>query len=336
MPTHLLGATVQLHDLVRLRAECGPWRHRARRTATTAGAQRTSRRGRGLEIEEIRAYQPSDDARDIDWRVTARKGRAHTKVYREEREQPVLFALDLRPPMAFGSRDRFKSVAVAELFALQAWAALADEDRVGAVIASAGGILSIAPQRGEAAVLRLLAQVAQVASTTAEAQRSSAADSATGARTAGASTALPSIDMLLTALARNLRAGHRSVVISDFHDITEATSQRLQQLGRLGDSQCTLVFDRMEEALPPPGSYTLLGADGHTRLTLNSADAGIRARYAERMAARRMQLAALARYPRMRVDELCVDEPATKVLRRSDAPPPAHTAAAAPADRLRG
>ena len=332
MSSHLLGASVQLRDLVQLRAECGPWRRRAYRTAAPGGMQRTSRRGRGLEIEEIRAYQHGDDARDIDWRVTARKGRAHTKVYREQREQPVLFALDLRSPMAFGSRDRFKSVAVAELFALQAWAALADEDRVGAVIASPAGIQNFAPQRSESAVLRLLAQVVRLTG-------AAAADAATPTTGDHGTSVAASLDALLAALSQHVRAGHRCVVISDFYDINAAATQRLQHIARLGETTCVLVYDRLEEALPPPGNYALLAADGHARLTLNSADGGLRTRYAERMAQRREQLAALGRRSRVRIDELCVDEPVAKLLTRGNvrtADPYRNTAARLPSAQQEG
>ena len=96
---------------------------------------------------------------------------------------------------------------------------------------------------------------------------------------------------------------------------------------------------KLEEALPPPGNSRLLAADSQKRLTLNSADPGVRARYAARMLARRMQLAGLGRQPRLRVDELCVDEPAANVLTRRGALPgarPLFTPASLPADQPRG
>ncbi len=77
-----------------------------------------------MEFDEVRLYQPGDDARDIDWRVTARRGRPHTKVYREEREMPVMLLVDLGPGMFFGTRRQFKSALAARAAALCAWAAM--------------------------------------------------------------------------------------------------------------------------------------------------------------------------------------------------------------------
>src|SRR5690606_21478103 len=87
-----------------------------------------------LEFEEVRAYQAGDDIRSIDWRVTARSGRPYTKLFREERERPLLLAVDQRQAMFFGSRTCFKSALAAYLGALIAWAALAGGDRIGGVV----------------------------------------------------------------------------------------------------------------------------------------------------------------------------------------------------------
>ena len=75
------------------------------------GLHRSPFRGRGMEFDEVRAYHQGDDIRLIDWRVTARTGKAHTKLYREERDRPVLFLAEFRPRMHFGTRKAFKSVS---------------------------------------------------------------------------------------------------------------------------------------------------------------------------------------------------------------------------------
>jgi uncharacterized protein (DUF58 family) len=295
--THLLGTQVDLRDLLRLRGDAARFRRRARSTGAPGGSRRTRRHGRGLEFEEVRAYAPTDDARNIDWRVTARKGRPHTRVFREEREQPVLFGLDLRAPMAFGTRGRFKRVAAAELFALHAWAALADEDRVGAVIATPDGLLSFAPRRSESTVLQMLAAVAQAT------QRALPAT----AVPAGVHPVPPSLDAMLAALDHGARAGHRCMVISDFHDLTPAGTQRLRALARLGETACVLVFDPLEAELPPPGRYTLRSADGGPPLRLDTTDPELRARHRAAFAARRATLASLARQAGVSAHELPVD-----------------------------
>ena len=89
-----------------------------------------------MEFAEARPYQPGDNVRHIDWRVTARTMRTHTKLYREERERPVMLVLDQCRQMFFGSRKRLKSVQAARMAALMGWRALLRGDRVGAILFS--------------------------------------------------------------------------------------------------------------------------------------------------------------------------------------------------------
>ncbi len=91
-------------------------------------------KGRGMEFDEVRHYQNGDDIRAIDWRVTARTGITHTKVFREEVERPVLIATDLTSNMLFGSQLLFKSIQAAHLAALVAWHARSRGDRVGGIV----------------------------------------------------------------------------------------------------------------------------------------------------------------------------------------------------------
>ena len=95
---------------------------KARRAlANLAGAKLSYRRGRGVLVDEVRQHTAGDDVRAIDWRVTARSGEPHTKLFHEERERPVLIALDLRRTMRFGSRNCFKSVLAAHTASLLLW-----------------------------------------------------------------------------------------------------------------------------------------------------------------------------------------------------------------------
>ncbi|MEJ1402066.1 MAG: DUF58 domain-containing protein, partial [Candidatus Sedimenticola sp. (ex Thyasira tokunagai)] len=99
-----------LDELIRLRGNSRGLVLGAQRRSLSAqsGGYLSVYRGRGLEFDEVRAYQPGDDVRTIDWRVTARRGRTHTKLFREERERPVLLLADFHPGMYFGSRQQFK------------------------------------------------------------------------------------------------------------------------------------------------------------------------------------------------------------------------------------
>ncbi|GLQ30725.1 DUF58 domain-containing protein [Litoribrevibacter albus] len=99
-----------------------------------SGTHHSNQRGRGMEFIESRHYQPGDDIRSIDWRVTARTGKTHTKVFAEEREQPVFVLCDQSPYMFFGSQVRFKSVQATNIAALIAWSSLKQGDRFGGEI----------------------------------------------------------------------------------------------------------------------------------------------------------------------------------------------------------
>ena len=81
-----------------------------------AGQYHSAFKGRGIEFEEVRPYQPGDDVKSIDWRVTARTGHAYTKLFQEERERPVVILTDMRAMMQFGTRNRFKANLAAEVF----------------------------------------------------------------------------------------------------------------------------------------------------------------------------------------------------------------------------
>jgi len=129
---------------------------RAPARAQFLGAHRSVQRGRGLEFEEVRPYVAGDDARSIDWRVSARRGRLHTKLFREERERPVWLLVDLQPAMFFGSQVQLKSALAVRAAAVLAWTSAIHGDRVGAVIANGAETLCLPPRAREAGVLPIL------------------------------------------------------------------------------------------------------------------------------------------------------------------------------------
>ncbi|HVC00848.1 MAG TPA: DUF58 domain-containing protein [Steroidobacteraceae bacterium] len=131
-------------------------RIRGNARAQLLGSHRGAHRGRGLEFEEVRPYAAGDDSRSIDWRVTARRGRLHTKLFREERERPVWLLVDLQPGMFFGSRRQLKSALAVRAAAMLAWAAVGGGDRIGAVVANGAEIRCHAPRARESGVLPIL------------------------------------------------------------------------------------------------------------------------------------------------------------------------------------
>ena len=98
------------------------------------GLHQSRLRGRGMDFDQVRAYQSGDDARSIDWRVTARTGEVHTKVFHEERERPIFIMVEQSAHLFFASSGCFKSVLAAQIASLFAWAGLQHNDRVGGLV----------------------------------------------------------------------------------------------------------------------------------------------------------------------------------------------------------
>ena len=151
---------VALADLLRLRAAGEAVRLTAPRVRVAAsGGHLSPYKGRGVEFDESRLYQPGDDLRTIDWRVTARTGKPHTKVFREERNRPVFVWLDLRRPMLFATRGAYKGVRAAEIAALIAWSAVANGDRLGGLVFTETEHHELRPALGMRAALRLFQKI---------------------------------------------------------------------------------------------------------------------------------------------------------------------------------
>jgi len=257
------GATVDLQRLLALRfpARQIDVRRRSRALAQLAGRRRSNFRGRGLEFEEVRGYQAGDDILAIDWRVTARTGDAHTKLFHEERERPVLLLVDQRAAMRFGSRHCFKSVLAAELAALLAWSALHAGERIGALLVWDREHEELRPRNNRRSVLTLLASLAE--------REPHPEPAETGPGFA---------DMLLSA-RRIARPGSSLFLISDFRDATEeAAREQLFQLARHTEINALRVSDPLEETLPPPGSYRV--TDGRAHCELDTGIASLRQAFA--------------------------------------------------------
>jgi len=203
------------------------------------GTHRSRFRGRGMDYQESRHYQAGDDIRNMDWRVTARAGRPHVKLYEEERERPVVTLVDLGSGMFFGTRGAFKSVVAARLAALVGWAAVANHDRIGALLFN-GEHHELQPAGGRHAIMRLIRALAR------------AGDPATGLSRAAEPAALSAA---LTRLRRVARPGSLVFMISDFYSMDEETGRHLSRLRRHSDILACQVIDPLELAPPPAGHY---------------------------------------------------------------------------------
>jgi uncharacterized protein (DUF58 family) len=250
-------------------------------------------RGRGMEFDEARIYEPGDDIRNIDWRVTARTGRVHTKIFREERERPVFLWVDLRAPMFFATRGAYKAVIAARAASLVAWSAQQNGDRVGGLVFSGAEHREVKPQRGKPAVLHLINRLAGH-----PAWEQPAADGDPGAD-AGLDAALR--------LRRLARPGSLVFLLSDFRDFGEAAQRQLGRLAQHADVVLVFIHDPLETALPPPGRYRV--SDGANELVVDAGNPALAAAYAERFRAREEALLRLARRHRMMLVPCPTDRP---------------------------
>lgn len=147
---------------------------KARARAAMSGHRSSLIKGRGMEFAEVRHYQQGDDIRTIDWRVTARTGKAHTKLFVEERERPVLLLVDLKHSLYFGSTLLLQAVQAAHIAATLGWNAIQQGDRLGALIMADNLQRELKPRPRDSGILALISALTNVhnAQLTQEQQRS--------------------------------------------------------------------------------------------------------------------------------------------------------------------
>lgn len=238
------GVRPSSDELIRLRllARDLPLNQHHASKSVIVGCHRSQFRGRGMDYEESRCYQPGDDIRNMDWRVTARSGRAHVKVYQEERERPVVVMADFGPGMFFATQGAFKSIIATRAAALIAWAAVQNGDRIGALLYN-GKHHELRPTGGQRGALRLIRELVTAAdpakSPTVTAHNSSSFNDA------------------LSRLRRVARPGSLVFILSDFYQLDADSKQHLQLLRRHNDIVACQILDRLELQPPAPGRYPI-------------------------------------------------------------------------------
>ena len=267
---------VSLDDLIAMRLRARRFMRLATRVAGHRSATHGSRfRGRGVDYVESRGYQPGDDIRQMDWRVTARTGRPHTKVFQEEREQSILLIVDANPSMRFGTRVRFKSVQAARTAALLAWACVQSGDRIGALAFGPGFVGEVKPNGGPRGALRVL--------------RSLVEWDAIAARGDTTTT----LSQALQRARRIARPGSRVILLSDGFSADPAAEAPLSLLAEHCDVAAIILADPLEQAPPPPARYAVHGEAGN--VLLDFAAHRLRERWPQLFAERREALLAMLR-----------------------------------------
>lgn len=241
------------------------------------GAYVSHFRGRGMEFDESRPYQPGDDPRSIDWRVTARSTTAYTKLFREERERPVLVCVDLRSNMHFATRGCFKSVNASRAAALIAWAAHHRGDRLGGLIFGDTTHRELKPRLGRRAALRFVHEL--VGHNDWPSHDSPKVSEA---------TETDAFAQAMSALRRVARPGSLVVVISDFIGFSRAAQSYLSSVSSHNEVLAVFMNDPLERQLPPPGRYRIVSPTDD--LAIDTHTAAARRDYEHEFADRSQQL----------------------------------------------
>ncbi|HBC57745.1 MAG TPA: DUF58 domain-containing protein [Gammaproteobacteria bacterium] len=211
--------------------------------------------GRGIDFEEVRLYQPGDDIRHMDWRVTARTDQPHTKIFREERERPVLLCVDKSHSMHFATRGCFKSVIAANTAAILAWSATQLGDRVGGLVFSESSHHEHEPKRGSHQLMPFLNFLTF------------------NKETATSINPKPQASKLLLEqaclrMARLTKPGSLVFILSDFLNFNTTAVKHLAQVSRHSQVILLLIYDAIEYQTLPPGRYRI--GDGNNTATIDA------------------------------------------------------------------
>lgn len=261
-----------LDSLLQIRKHCRdlPLSAKSLHSGRQVGRQLSRLRGRGVDFDQVRLYQPGDDIRNIDWRVTARTGKAHTKVFNEERERPVFIICEQSDRLFFGSQQYFKSVVCAQASALIAWVALAHNDRVGGMVFDAKACHEIRPKRSRGAILQFFSQLIS-------------SNHALGPNDAENGEPL---NLALRHSREVVRPGSILYVLCDHSAIDQLSQSLLGALSAHNDLILLPVFDPLEANMPH--SSSLAFAQGAQQVTLNFSDATLQTAWAEQFLTRQL------------------------------------------------
>jgi uncharacterized protein (DUF58 family) len=196
-------------------------------------------KGRGMEFAEVRHYQPGDDVRTIDWSVTARTGKAHTKLFHEEKERPVFILLDLSDSMIFGSQFVFKSVQACHLAALLSWQAKQRGDRLGGIVFNQKQVAELKPTGRSKGLMRFLHQSQQLCL----------------AQPFKKNDQQQPLQLQLKRLSRLVQTGSQIHLISDFSQLDDSQPDNnahklLTLINRHNQINAWQISDPLEQTLP--------------------------------------------------------------------------------------
>ena len=225
------------------------------------GKHASKLRGRGLDFEEVRNYVAGDDIRNIDWKVTARTQKTHSRVFSEEKEKPALIVVDQSKSMFFGSQKRMKSVVAAELAALAAFRVQKEGDRVGGVVFADDGLDIVFPKRDRRNILRFLERIV---TRNKNLQNTEPID----------------IDAALKEVFQKIRNivthDFLVIIISDFHRYSPEVVKNIAYTSQHNDVVLFKVYDPMEREIP---ITKMIAGDSEKQVIVDGSKKSIREKF---------------------------------------------------------
>jgi len=216
------------------------------------GAHQSRKKGRGMEFAEVRPYMIGDDVRNMDWKITARTGKPHTKLFREERDHSVYILLDLSSEMYFGSKGQLKSRLGSLVAAAVAWHALKRGDKIGGLILSGEKTTIQSPVSHRKGVLLWLKQIVDIYIAGLQ-ERPAASDITAGLKTLG----------------NMLRPGARLVIISDYYRLSQKDFLMIRYLRKRHEINLIQIYDALERQVEGDGVLGVENANGAGFLLAN-------------------------------------------------------------------
>ncbi|WP_432459187.1 MULTISPECIES: DUF58 domain-containing protein [unclassified Agarivorans] len=279
--------TLAIEQLIEARAlhlNLPPWRQI---TSHRHGNRLSKVRGRGMEFDEVRHYQPGDDIRCIDWRVTARTGKTHTKLFREDREHPVFIFLDLSHSMYFGSGNKLKSVFASELAACLGWYAQGLGERVAMMLHLGQHSHNEKPAASKSHWLNQLQVICQ--------QHNHQFEQLNHAQLAPSEP-----NTSLDTLCQLVKTGYQVHLISDFYHFDQDAALQLQRLSNHNQVFAWQISDPLEQALPSTsGAQQLKVNRGLSSAYLQPNNKAFREQYQQRASQRQQHIQAMLQQARI-------------------------------------
>lgn len=236
------GLVAELTELIALKRYVTRAHFRPISRALRVGEHQSKHRGRGMDFAEVRHYQGGDDIRQMEWRITAKTGKPHIKLYQEERERSVILLMDFNASMYFGTRWALKSVIAARLASLIIWLTVSEGDKAGALLFSSNQHHEFMPRARANGILPLLSAISDCTKALpnrAEPQQK-----------------IPLSDWLVR-LRRVARPGSLLILISDFYQLDAACEAHLKRLRVHNDVLAYHLCDPLEMAPPKPQPYVV-------------------------------------------------------------------------------